>query len=41
MHEEHIVTGNLVLDGFHSFELEDMRAGEVSDVRVVLYVKFP
>ena len=41
MHEEHIVTGNLVLEGFRSFELEDMRSGEVSNVRVVLYVFFP
>ena len=41
MHEEHIVTGNHALEGFRSFELEDMRAGEVSDLRVVLSVTFP
>ena len=41
MHEKHIVTGNHVLEGFRSFELEDKRAGEVSDVRDALSVKCP
>ena len=39
MHEKHIMTGKNVLEGFISFELEDMQAGDVSDSRVVLSVE--